>query len=296
MSRTLVLYRSEIRRETDKPTNSTILRYVGRRLRFDAYVYGYPDGTFFALNHDGVPLPEELEHSASKLRMPVDASPDTARVRQAVIDALVAEAFLQAPEHLANVATVDVEWVEGDVRELQRRHTIAEARVVELTRIALADLKLRAWKPRLEGSTAATIVEVEPEVRLEEVEVCEPVESVEPIESRPSSRVVARLQEVISEARDEELPQRLPAGTRRQLSKLEPGCYVVHKDELERHADLPVAMVEAQALATKADEAVVLHWDGEWPVVVRRYSEHYRVVYRVESALRRHTRAAEAEA
>jgi hypothetical protein len=303
----LVLYRSEIRREMDRPTNSTILRYVGRRLQFDAYVYGYPDGTFFALNHGGVPLPEELEQVASKLRLSVDASPDASRVRQAVVDALVAEALLQAPEHLADMATPGVDWLESDVRELQRRHTIAEARVVELTRIAVADLRLRAWKPRL--STSET-VETELENRLEEPVALQerdgprredadelelPVES-ELIESRPSSRVVTRIQEAVSKARDEEVPQRLPAGMRRQLGKLEPGCYVVHKDELERHGDLSLAMVEAQALGTKADEAVVVHWDGEWPVVVRRYSERCRVVYRVEAALRRHVRAAEAEA
>jgi hypothetical protein len=67
-----------------------------------------------------------------------------------------------------------------------------------------------------------------------------------------------------------------------------PAAYVIRGETIEPRTDLCAAMADAQAVGRKGAEAVVVDWDGEWPVVVRRYGTDGRTVYKVESALKRH--------
>jgi hypothetical protein len=40
-------------------------------------------------------------------------------------------------------------------------------------------------------------------------------------------------------------------------------------------------------MSKRRGEAAVIDWDGEWPVVVRRYGSNGCTVYKVEDALKR---------
>jgi hypothetical protein len=106
--------------------------------------------------------------------------------------------------------------------------------------------------------------------------------------------VVAKVQEAVSQARATELPQRLPGGARRALQKLVRAQYVISgADAPSVRGSLLEAMQDAEGMARGSKgsdvEVTVVDWDGEWPVVARRYGEGGRTVYRVEDALKRAT-------
>ena len=88
-------------------------------------------------------------------------------------------------------------------------------------------------------------------------------------------------------AREHEVPQRLPGGARRALRGLPPGQYIEVAGQLYEKSDLCAAMNDARNRGRKDREATVIDWDGDWPVVVRRYGQGGRVIYKVETALRR---------
>jgi hypothetical protein len=67
-----------------------------------------------------------------------------------------------------------------------------------------------------------------------------------------------------------------------------PAAYVIYGDAVDPRRDLCAAMTDARAFGRKGRETVVVDWDGEWPVVVRRYGQGGRTVYKVESVLKRH--------
>lgn len=303
------LSRSEIRQDTDKPTRSSLLRYTGTKLDFDSYIYGYPDGTFFAVQWEEVPWPPHLEELSARLGIAIDPLPEAQRLRQAVIDALLAGALVDAPLHMEEMdVEPEPEWRPWDLRELERKHRIAEARVVEVAKIVETDMKLRAasfktpsfempkpqdfmQSPPPVYSPAPTVVVKtggEPCERPEEVDVEEEVEVDDDLAYEPDSQTVRRIRAAVREAREQELPQRLPGGMRRRLKKVPPGAYIMYGEILDPRIELCGALTDGRALGRADREVVVVDYDGEWPVVVRRYGQDGRTIYKVETALRRY--------
>jgi hypothetical protein len=302
MSHRLVhLSRVDIRAVQDRSTGSVTLRYVGRKLRFYDRMYGYPDGTFFAVVLNEVPLPESLVTLASAVGISLDSLPLTAELRKAVADVLTSEATMEAPDYLGMVADPRTTWLEVDARELEHKNLAAENKVRELSKLIENALRRRlapavaappvrtyaAMAPagfvsRLPAPARPVPPEViEGEIEEEETEVVEgPVETSE----STGKRVLV----AVKRAREEELPQRLPGGARRALAHLPTGLYVSHGAACERKADICAAMVAGAEGGKRGGEVAVIDWDGEWPVVARRYGSHGRIVYRVEEALRRH--------
>lgn len=284
------LYRHQVRQHHDKPTQSVILQYTGRGLDFHSYVYGYPDGTFWVANLIEVPLPERVERLASELGFDVNLLPDLPRLKAAVVEALASEALLNAPGLLGELSEPAVYWSPSDARDLERKHTIAAARVLEIEALLLGDLRLRATMMRSGAPTATRLplpmapvpVVVAPEAALEVVEEEDDDEIIV-----PASAVVQTVAAAVGKAREAELPQRLPGGARRKLGRMPAAVYVTVGDALEPRVDLCAAMADAQAHGRKGDETTVIDWDGEWPVVARRYGKDGRTVYKVESALKR---------
>lgn len=311
--RTRYLSRSDVRQQADKPTDSLILRYDGRGIDFDDYLYGYPEGTFFAVQMAEVPWPEHIAELAIETAIQIDAVPEARRLQRAVAEALIAEAMVEAPDHISALTDDDVpEWHESDLRELERRHRIADARVAEITRLVETDLKLRASglkTPSLQLPRVEDFIQPPPpsvyggaldDIEEAVAELPEPFRAeaaeelaeaiVDEFEDAPApgSMTVQRAKAAVAAARADELPQRLPAGARRRLRKMAPAQYVAFGEVLDSRVDLCAAMADARAMARKDQEAVVIDYDGEWPVVVRRYGQGGRTIYKVEDALRRH--------
>lgn len=301
-----------MRQHTDRSTNSVTLQYAGRVLDFHEYLYGYPDGTFFVVNRSEVPLPEDVEELAAEACMAAESLPDAEEIRLAVVDSIVSQALVDAPEILADMAEPDVQWLDSDRRLLERQHMIAAARAAERIRIAKAQLKIRIEQQRPEALCAPTYVGAPPPVagwaegwsvsdanevpsdhQPAESDEGEQETSAEALEEAfeqvdgPASVTVRRAQAAIRAAREAELPQRLPGGARRRLKHFPPASYVIYGDAIEPRADLCAAMADGQGLGRSGREPAVVDWDGEWPVVVRRYGKEGRTVYRVEEALRR---------
>jgi hypothetical protein len=285
-----ILHRHAVRVQTDRVTNMISLQYVGRGLRWIDRLYGFPEGTFFVAMPNEIPLPEEMERLAIECGVDLVTHPAAAALRLAVADALVAEALVNAPSLLAQISEPDVAWGRADEREVERRHVIALSRVSALNRQLEVDLKLRR---DMRASPGVIPVLAQPVVAPAAADCPSCLEPglVEPpmvASSAPPSAAVRRAQEATRRARENELPQRLPEGARRALGKMERGVYAITDGAFDRKGDLCSAMSEAQEMSRRREqEVVVVDWDGEWPVVVRRYGEGGRIIYRVEDALRR---------
>lgn len=310
------LYRSDVRQYTDRPTNSIVLQYVGKkRLDWEGRIYGYDDGTFFVVDIDDVGYPPSVTVVAEDLGVDLDQMPSARQLREATAHALVSEAMVEAPGLLADLAEPRLTWQAWDERELERKHAIACARLRELSRIMVTEMRVRCAPmcapaapespvlgppPAHVSDLPMVVAESDPEPLPEPLEslpepapVAEAVEDVE-VEEDPSaslvagSMVVQRAQRAVAAARNNELPQRLPGGARRRLKRMPPGAYIAYGEALDIRAELCGAMTDARAYGRKGRETVVIDWDGEWPVVVRRYGAEGRTIYKVEDALRRH--------
>ena len=322
MPRARPLQRSEIRQRTDKPTNSVILQYIGRRLDFDQYIYGYPDGTFYVCSFDEVPLPESIDAMAAEYHINFHNLPDAPRVKHAVVEALITEAMVNAPELLAELTGDAPEWSPWERRDLERKHTIACARVVETVRVAETDMKLRMagiTRPSFVTDPMEALVGPEPAsiyggscAPVSPVTVALPpapapaalpappvpeaaqedpdcIECGDDFDSDlgPGSETVHEATIAVTVARESELPQRLPQGIRRRIKKLATAVYLVLGESMESRRDLCAAMTDGRSFGRKGREVTVIAWDGEWPVVVRRYGKGGRVIYKVERALKK---------
>lgn len=297
------LSRIDVRRRHDRGTNSAVLEYTGRALRFHERVYGFGDGVFLVVSHDEMPYPPNLRILSDELGVPIEALSSAKALKAAAVDALLAEGLVKAPQMLRDFAEPEVFWHPWDSRELERRHVVAIARVVELESLAEQELRLRAARLPI-----ATMVFGPPEApppmderalsgltpESAESEIVTRVLSVErPVD--PALATIAKVQAAIAQARESELAQRLPSGARRALQKLVRAQYLVRcSDAPSVRGSLVEAMQDAEAMAAgmrkgAGDDAevTVIDWDGEWPVVVRRYGAGGRTVYRVEDALRR---------
>jgi len=288
------LSRLDIRRRQDRGTNSAVLEYTGRGLRFHERVYGFPDGVFLVVSYDEMPYPPALRALSDSLGVPVEALSSAKDLKTAAVDALIAEGLVKAPQMLHDFAEPSVFWHPWDARELERRHVVALARVVELEALATRELRLRAAHLPTEPVPAPPadrreLPQALPELPVEEEEI--PV--VRPAD--PALVTVAKVQAAVAQARESELAQRLPNGARRALQKLVRAQYVIRcSDAPSVRGSLVEAMQDAETMAAGMRkvagddiEVTVIDWDGEWPVVVRRYGAGGRTVYRVEDALKR---------
>jgi hypothetical protein len=298
------LSRIDIRRRLDRATNSAVLEYTGRALRFHERVYGFGDGVFLVVSYDEMPYPPNLRGLSDELGVPIEALSVAKTLKTAAVDALLAEGMVKAPQMLRDFAEPEVFWQPWDSRELERRHVVALARVVELEALAERELRLRAAKiavdpavivvapptaalPSPEGRASAAGLTAEV-TELEDV--TEILSAGRPVD--PALVTIAKVQAAIAQARETELPQRLPNGTRRALQKLVCAQYVVRgADAPSVRGSLVEAMQDAGKIAAGMRggdvEVTVIDWDGEWPVAVRRYGGGGRTVYRVEDALKR---------
>ena len=299
MSRVVHLSRVDLRAIEDRGTGAITLRYVGRKIRFFDRMYGYPDGTFFAVVLAEVPLPEALVTLASAVSVNLDSLPLTTELRRAVADVLVSEATMEAPDYLAMISEPRTTWLEADARELEHKSLAAENRVRELSRLIENTLRRRLVKP-VEYPEIRTYPAMAPAGFVRRSEPTQPpapvhTEDVPEAEDRPTETSEAagnRVLAAVKLAREEELPQRLPGGARRALGRLPVGLYVSHGSALDRKDDICSAMVAGAEGGKRGGEVAVIDWDGEWPVVCRRYGAHGRIVYRVEDALKRNGIAA----
>jgi len=297
------LSRLDIRRRFDKPTKCAVLEYTGKGLAFHDNIYGYPEGVYLVVSYDEMPYPGELRALSDDLGVPIDALSCAKMLKDAAVDALIAEGLVKTPQMLQEFAEPEVFWQRWDLNELERRHMIALARVVELKTLAERELRLRAAKitldpgigpiPQMLGmpSLPTVAAPAPPAVEVETVYA--------PTPSAPAPTVaqvtLARVEEAVGQARETELAQRLPNGARRALQKLVKAHYVIRgADAPSVRGSLLEAMQDAEQMAAGMRrtpacdvEVTVVDWDGEWPVVVRRYGEGGRTVYRVEEALRR---------
>lgn len=296
MQKPRALSRIDIRRRLDKPTNSAVLEYTGRGLVFHDGVYGYGEGVFLVVSFTEMPFPPKLRAMSAELGVLIESLNVAKDLKAAAVDALIAEGMVKAPQMLAEFATPETFWHPWDVRELERRHVVALSRLVELEALAERELRLRA-RP-----TADPVVLVAPESESPPAEVTfepEPeIPATQPVE--PANATVAKVQMAVAKAREMELAQRLPNGARRALQKLVRAQYVIRgADAPSVRGSLMEAMQDAESMAAGMRktggcdvEVTVVDWDGEWPVVVRRYGEGGRTIYRVEEALRRAGEAA----
>lgn len=263
-----ILSRHDIAQRTDRATRATTLRYVGRGLSWTNVLYGEPEGVFFVLSASEVPLPTHLVPLAEAAGILLDDHPDVSRLHALVETCLIAEAWVETPTLLKDLASLPTRWLDTDRIALERKHQTAVYALEDHVALIERDLRRRILSRSIGAPLpSAPAPMVTPEVAAPEV----------------SDAAVRRVDEATSQARNAELPQRLPGGARRQLERLEHGRYVSANGAFTKHEDTAAAM---RAAVKVAGESVVIDWDGEWPVVVRRYDAG-RVIYRVEDALRR---------
>lgn len=295
-ARTPVLSRTHIKRGFDKPTNSVVLEYIGRTLKFHDRLYGFPEKTFLVVSKIELPYPPRLVELSAELNVPLDVLHATPALKEAAIEAIVADAMVNAPELLLEMSEPETRWQNWDLRDLEKKHVIAMSRLAEVETLAENELRLRSSSSKIFSSpvrapTVAVAVAMVPEPEPQVVAV-----SPAPPPPLPDDTTTSRIQEATTQARAKQLPQRLPSGARRALQKLARALYVVHEANAPvAQSDLAMAMQFAEAAARAADvgevEVTVIDWDGEWPVVVRRYGDDGRIVYRVEDALKRGERS-----
>lgn len=294
--------RLDIRRRQDRATNSVVLEYTGRAMRFHERVYGFGDGVFLVVSYDEMPYPPKLRALSDELGVPVEALSVAKDLKAAAVEALIAEGMVKAPQMLHDFAEPEVFWHPWDSRELERRHVVALARVVELEAIAERELRLRAAKIVVDPPAVPVVILPREDVRQASGLTPESAESEDVTEILPAERpidpalvTISKVQAAIAQARESELAQRLPNGARRALQKLVRAQYVIRgADAPSVRGSLVEAMQDGEATAAGMRkvagddvEVTVIDWDGEWPVVVRRYGVGGRTVYRVEEALRR---------
>lgn len=282
------LSRFDIRRRHDRATKAVVLEYTGRGLSWHRTLYGYPDGVFFTVSESAIPYPPELLRLADELGVVPDLCDGARSLREAALEAIIAGALVDAPMHIADLAEPAAEWKAWDQRELERKHAVALACLADRIALVERELRLRARPVRLDRWAVPPEPPPAPPEVLPELL---PTPEIEPvaIPPLPSDATVTRIEPAIAMARENELPQRLPGGARRHLAKMVRAQYIVRDAAVpESRVSLAEAMRDAEKIAASDGvEVAVIDWDGEWPVVVRRYGTSGRAIYRVEDALRR---------
>jgi hypothetical protein len=268
-------------------------------------VEGYPDGTFFVVVEEEVPFSTEIALLAAEAGIDLETQPNAMALRRAIAEAMLAFARVEAPEHLAELG-LSVTWRGSDQRELEAAYERRVRLVDGFTRVLERQLRsVPRSTTALRCVPLITVLSPMPAAGLIDGWALHPPRQAIPPPAPgperpssvpapasmpgpvPSSATLKAVEEAVVAARESELPQRLPGGARRRLQRLPPGAYVASDEKLEPCESLAASLIEAQAASRRDREMAVISWDGEWPVVVRRYGDGGRTIYRVEDALRR---------
>lgn len=294
MTRGNLLQKTDIQRHSRR--NVLSLSYNGKVKARVARLHGHDENTFFVVNTNAIPIPDEIEELAQQTGTTLTGSPTEDSFRKLVAEAIIAEAIENAPEHLFEVTGVSFAWPDSALVSLERETREREERVDGLIREVR--LRLRAklseripvfdWvppstdhapvahpvapaatsKPDAARPAAAPPSEPEPEVEF----------SARDEALRPSDAVIAKIREAVRAIREKDLPQRLPAGARKVVEASAPGVLIWAASKAIPCPSLADALVAARAHALKksgtsqhAQDTVVIDWDGEQPVLVRRF-------------------------
>jgi hypothetical protein len=297
-----ILSRYDFSARFDRAMRATVLRYAGRGIAFEETLYGQEPGVILVAIHDELPWPPSVTKVSEETGVPVLSTTGAAELQRAVVDAIVAGAMVEAPQLIKEFSRTPTRWLGSDLADLTRRHVLTLSRVAANARIVETEMKLRVARP-VEIVAMAPMAPMAPYMSPRySLSSPAPEPTKAPVEPAlppsvpaPATSIVARAQEAIAAARTAELPQRLPQGARRALERMVRAVYLIRDSDPvpQVRADLTEAMADAERAAR--DEKVdvtVIDWDGEWPVVARRYEKGGRTIYRVEDALKRQERAA----
>lgn len=297
MTRGNLLQKSDIQKQSRR--NVLALSYNGKVKARIARLHGYDENTFFVVNTNAIPIPDEIEELAQQAGTTLAGSPTEDSFRRLVADAIIAEAIEHAPEHLYEITGIAFSWPDSTLVSLERDTREREERVESLIREIR--LRLRAklseripvfdWVPpsmdyttpsqepaasgATKASTKSDTVEspaapVEPEPELDF--------SVRDEALRPSDAVISKIREAVKAIREKDVPQRLPAGARKVVEAAAPGILIWYGGRAIPCPSLGDALTAGRAHALKksataqnSQDTVVIDWDGEQPVLVRRF-------------------------
>jgi hypothetical protein len=289
MTRGNLLQKSDIQKQSRR--NVLALSYNGKVKARVARLHGHDENTFFVVNINAIPIPDEIEELAQKAGTTLAHSPTEDSFRRLVAEAIIAEAIENAPEHLFEITGAAFSWPDATLVSLERETREREERVDGLIREVR--LRLRAklseripvfdWVPPSTDHAPATAPAPvgKPSVA-HEAAAPEPEPDVEfsarDEALRPSDAVIAKIREAVRAIREKDVPQRLPAGARKVVEAAAPGVLIWTAGKAIACPSLADALVAARAHALKksaasqnAQETVVIDWDGEQPVLVRRF-------------------------
>jgi hypothetical protein len=206
------------------------------------------------------------------------------------------------------ITGVDFEWPDSTLVTLERDAKEAEARLDALIREATARLKSRMverlpvydWVPvsasadrreqlqdaprRAAARPAARPVVVDDEME-DEPEVA-PVPLPPSTGIAASEAVLMKIRDATRAARDRDVPQRLPAGSRKAVEASPPGALVWANSKVSVCRSIEDAIGGARAVAVKGMDAAVIDWDGEQPVLVRKFTAGGVTAYRCEDSVK----------
>lgn len=272
------------------------LTYTGRGVReWLGRIEGYPTGVLAVVTRDDVALPPQLEVCAADAKTELEDHPMVPRLRAAVADALFAAHRTNAAALLEELSGLEVRWAPGAERVAKERERRAFEAVSQVIFQIADDLATRARRRRsseimnrsvtygistAEAAEAASFMQ-----HLEEP--ASPPPRPKPPERAPvfTEDALAQIDAHMQEARNTEMPQRLPAGTRRALLRLPPGVYVCEDGLLIPYPEMKAALDQAARLDGSSTSRSVIDWDGEWPVLVRGWGAGGLPGYRLDEAL-----------
>ena len=296
MTRGTLLQKSDIQRHARR--SILTLSYHGKVKARVARLHGHDENTFFVVNTNAIPIPDEIEELAQQAGTTLANSATEDSFRRLVAEAIIAEAIEHAPEHLLEITGVAFDWPDATLVSLERETREREERVDGLIREVR--LRLRAkmseripvfdWvPPSTEYSPVAPqALPAAPSNPHSTRATGEPDHTAEPAPEldftirdealRPSDAVIAKIREAVRAIRDKDIPQRLPAGARRVIEASAPGILIWAAGRAIPCPSLSDALVAGRAHALKksansqtAQDTVVIDWDGEQPVLVRRF-------------------------
>lgn len=229
-----------------------MLLYPKRRVQWLERIYGQPPGVFAVAAAEDVPWPEELQQLAAEIGYDLDRHPLRRPFMEAVVEAVAADHMVRADEILTEMTGTELEWSDPDRVRAEQDHVRALGKLERVKDELRRDLERRRRQAVPSGATDD----------------------------------LAEAEAALAPAR---AAGTVPQGSRRQLLAIgrsllggEPGWYYGSDTML---CDAPRAEALGRAMAAAARTGapqLVLHWDGEWPVVVRRIDGRGRITYRIE--------------
>ncbi len=280
------------------PTGEIALTYTGGAVReWVGRIEGYPPGVLAVVSRADVALPPQLEVCAQDAGIALEDHPTVPRLRSAVADALYAAHCTNAPLLLEELSGLETQWAPGAERAMKERERRAFDAVKHLISQTARDLAARGRRRRVREvmhRSIAVDTAGAPEQAAAVIGLLGPQRPARPRPKPPQyparapvfdEDTLARLRADVEGARRQEMPQRLPHGSRRALMRLRGGIYVVEDGLLSPYPDLKSALDQAARIDGRSAARAVIDWDGEWPVLVRGYGERGLPGYRLEDAL-----------